>query len=247
MSDALMEVYNRAEPVFVRSEGVWLFSEQGEAYLDCVAGIATDAPGHAHPVLIDALKDQAERLWHISNMFPIPDRWIRRCNDQRGLAIVGCLSCIWPFTCEGGQVDEPPDGWRSYHRYRASGTCGPLRIWRRQDSVAARRAPLLVVWPDPDAFPLRRAVTRLALRARGRAAGAIICDVRFNAPGCPGLLATFASFTDIVVGDHRRCDCSGGIVARHRRHFFHTRRSSRPSDRVDCRRRCRPVDLRVAT
>lgn len=72
MSDALMAVYNRAEPVFVRGEGVWLHTEEGEAYLDCVAGIATDALGHAHPKLVAALAEQAGKLWHVSNVFRIP-------------------------------------------------------------------------------------------------------------------------------------------------------------------------------
>ena len=72
MSDALMPVYNRAEPVFVRGEGVWLHTAEGDTYLDCVAGIATDALGHAHPRLVAALTEQAGKLWHVSNVFRIP-------------------------------------------------------------------------------------------------------------------------------------------------------------------------------
>jgi acetylornithine/N-succinyldiaminopimelate aminotransferase len=72
MSDALMSVYNRAEPVFARGEGVWLHTEEGETFLDCVAGIATDALGHAHPRLVAALTEQAGKLWHVSNVFQIP-------------------------------------------------------------------------------------------------------------------------------------------------------------------------------
>ena len=72
MSDQLMPVYNRAEPVFVRGEGVWLHTADGDAYLDCVAGIATNALGHAHPRLVAALTEQAGKLWHLSNVFRIP-------------------------------------------------------------------------------------------------------------------------------------------------------------------------------
>jgi acetylornithine/N-succinyldiaminopimelate aminotransferase len=72
MSDALMGVYNRAPVEVDRGEGVWLHARDGRTYLDCVSGIATNALGHCHPKLVAALKDQAERLWHVSNIFRIP-------------------------------------------------------------------------------------------------------------------------------------------------------------------------------
>jgi len=68
----LMGVYNRAPLAFERGEGVRLFTEAGDSYLDCVAGIAVDALGHCHPRLVQALKDQADKLWHVSNIFRIP-------------------------------------------------------------------------------------------------------------------------------------------------------------------------------
>lgn len=71
-ADHVMGVYNRAPLAFERGEGARLFSTDGEAYLDCVAGIATTALGHAHPRLVQAVKDQAEKLWHVSNIFQIP-------------------------------------------------------------------------------------------------------------------------------------------------------------------------------
>lgn len=67
----LLDVYNRAEPLFESGQGPWLFSDRGEAWLDCVSGIATNALGHAHPVLRQALERQAGKLWHISNMFRV--------------------------------------------------------------------------------------------------------------------------------------------------------------------------------
>jgi acetylornithine/N-succinyldiaminopimelate aminotransferase len=67
-----MGVYNRAPLAFERGEGVRLFTAEGEAYLDCVAGIAVDALGHSHPRLVQVLKDQADKLWHVSNIFQIP-------------------------------------------------------------------------------------------------------------------------------------------------------------------------------
>jgi acetylornithine/N-succinyldiaminopimelate aminotransferase len=67
-----MGVYNRAPLAFERGEGVRLFTSDGQAYLDCVAGIAVDALGHCHPKLVAALKAQADKLWHVSNIFQIP-------------------------------------------------------------------------------------------------------------------------------------------------------------------------------
>jgi len=70
--DHILGVYNRAPLAFERGEGARLYTAEGEAYLDCVAGIATTGLGHAHPKLVAALKAQAEKLWHVSNIFRIP-------------------------------------------------------------------------------------------------------------------------------------------------------------------------------
>ena len=72
--DHLMAVYNRAPLAFERGEGVRLWSTEGEEYLDCLAGIAVNALGHAHPKLVAAVKAQAEKLWHTSNIFRIPEQ-----------------------------------------------------------------------------------------------------------------------------------------------------------------------------
>lgn len=68
----LMGVYNRAPLEVERGEGARLYATDGATYLDCVAGIATNALGHAHPKLVQAVKDQADKLWHVSNIFKIP-------------------------------------------------------------------------------------------------------------------------------------------------------------------------------
>ncbi len=72
MTDALMGVYNRAPVEVDRGEGVWLHARDGQIYLDCVSGIATNALGHCHPKLVAAIQQQAARLWHVSNIFRIP-------------------------------------------------------------------------------------------------------------------------------------------------------------------------------
>ena len=73
-SDHLMAVYNRAPLAFERGQGVRLYSTDGEEYLDCLAGIAVNALGHAHPKLVAAVKSQAEKLWHTSNIFRVPEQ-----------------------------------------------------------------------------------------------------------------------------------------------------------------------------
>ena len=72
MTGHLMGVYNRAPLAFERGEGARLYTADGEAYLDCVAGIATTALGHCHPALVEAVRAQSEKLWHVSNIFQIP-------------------------------------------------------------------------------------------------------------------------------------------------------------------------------
>jgi acetylornithine/N-succinyldiaminopimelate aminotransferase len=69
-----MGVYNRAPLAFDRGSGARLYTKDGEAYLDCVGGIATTGLGHAHPKLVEALKRQGEKLWHVSNIFTIPEQ-----------------------------------------------------------------------------------------------------------------------------------------------------------------------------
>ena len=74
MADAapLYETYMRAPIRFTRGEGVWLIAEDGERYLDFAAGVAVNSLGHAHPHLVAALKDQADKVWHLSNLYEVP-------------------------------------------------------------------------------------------------------------------------------------------------------------------------------
>jgi acetylornithine/N-succinyldiaminopimelate aminotransferase len=67
-----MGVYNRAPLAFDHGKGARLWSTDGDAYLDCVAGISTDGLGHCNPVLVKALETQGNKLWHVSNIFRIP-------------------------------------------------------------------------------------------------------------------------------------------------------------------------------
>jgi len=69
----LLPTFARAELSFVRGEGPWLLTDRDERYLDFGAGIAVNALGHAHPHLVKALTDQAAKVWHVSNLYRIPE------------------------------------------------------------------------------------------------------------------------------------------------------------------------------
>ena len=69
---ALIPTYARADLSFVKGEGVFLETADGETYLDFGAGIAVASLGHAHPRLAGALCEQAQSLWHTSNLYRIP-------------------------------------------------------------------------------------------------------------------------------------------------------------------------------
>lgn len=71
-SRPLYDTYNRAPLRFERGEGPWLITEDGTRYLDFAAGVAVNSLGHAHPHLVEALKAQAEKLWHVSNLYEVP-------------------------------------------------------------------------------------------------------------------------------------------------------------------------------
>ncbi|WP_246317593.1 aspartate aminotransferase family protein [Hyphomicrobium methylovorum] len=66
-----MGTYGRQNIVFERGEGCWLIAEDGQRYLDFGSGVAVNALGHAHPQLVAALKAQAEKLWHTSNLYRV--------------------------------------------------------------------------------------------------------------------------------------------------------------------------------
>jgi len=74
MIPSVLPTYNRAPLTFVKGEGTWLIEADGRRFLDLGAGIAVNALGHAHPALVKALTDQAQALWHTSNLYHIPQQ-----------------------------------------------------------------------------------------------------------------------------------------------------------------------------
>ncbi len=74
MTTHLMNTYNRQPVTFVKGEGVWLWDDKGEKYLDALAGVAVNGLGHGHPSLVKAISDQAARLIHVSNYYHIAEQ-----------------------------------------------------------------------------------------------------------------------------------------------------------------------------
>lgn len=72
VTSALFPTYARADIQFARGTGPWLFTESGDQYLDFTSGVAVLSLGHDHPHLVKALKDAAQKPWHVSNLFRIP-------------------------------------------------------------------------------------------------------------------------------------------------------------------------------
>ena len=69
----VLPTYARADVSFERGEGAWLTSTDGKKYLDFGSGVAVNALGHAHPALVKAISEQAQKLWHVSNLYKIPE------------------------------------------------------------------------------------------------------------------------------------------------------------------------------
>ena len=74
MIPSILPTYNRAPLAFASGEGSWLTTVDGARYLDLGAGIAVNVLGHAHPGLVAALTAQAGQLWHVSNLYQIPQQ-----------------------------------------------------------------------------------------------------------------------------------------------------------------------------
>ena len=70
----VLPTYNRAPLSFVKGEGSWLVEADGRRFLDLAAGIGVMALGHSHPALVDRLSEQGAALWHVSNLYTIPEQ-----------------------------------------------------------------------------------------------------------------------------------------------------------------------------
>jgi len=97
----ILPVYSPPEQIFVRGEGCWIWDEQGNKYLDCIAGIAVNALGHAAPMLQKALTEQAAKLWHTSNMFKVKGQ-----EELAAKYVRDCFADVVFFTNSGTEAIE---------------------------------------------------------------------------------------------------------------------------------------------
>jgi acetylornithine/N-succinyldiaminopimelate aminotransferase len=113
---ALLPTYARANVAFERGQGAALFTSEGERYLDFGAGVAVTALGHAHPHLVEVIREQVGKLWHTSNLYEVP--------GQRRLAERLCAASFADkaFFCNSGA--EAMEGAikmaRKYHSHRGA-------------------------------------------------------------------------------------------------------------------------------
>ena len=81
---SVLDTYARKAISFIEGKGSYLFTENGDKYLDFVQGIATNILGHCHEHLVHAIQNQSKKLWHVSNAFVIPEqeRLAKRLTDN---------------------------------------------------------------------------------------------------------------------------------------------------------------------
>ncbi|MDG1691676.1 MAG: aspartate aminotransferase family protein [Alphaproteobacteria bacterium] len=107
----IMPNYNRADLRFARGDGAWLTTTEGEKYLDFGSGVAVNTLGHSHPKLVQAITAQAQKLWHVSNLYEIP--------EQEALADSLCENSFAELVFFGNSGAEAAEGMiktmRKYH------------------------------------------------------------------------------------------------------------------------------------
>jgi acetylornithine/N-succinyldiaminopimelate aminotransferase len=92
----IMPSYGRADIAFERGEGAHLFSTDGKRYLDFATGIAVNVLGHNHPRLVETLTEQGGKLWHVSNLYRVPEQ------EELARKLVGASFADSAFFCNSG-------------------------------------------------------------------------------------------------------------------------------------------------
>ncbi len=122
MTSHLLPTYARINLAFERGEGAWLIATNGDRYLDFASGVAVNVLGHAHPRLVAALAEQAQKVWHVSNLYQIPEaeRVAQRlCDASFADVVFFCNSGAEAMECAIKMV-------RKYHS--ANGAPGRYRV-----------------------------------------------------------------------------------------------------------------------
>lgn len=121
MTGALLPVFQPASVMFEHGEGAWLTTVYGERYLDFGAGIAVNALGYSHPHLVQALERQGRKLWHLSNVYRIPEG--ERLAERLTSA---CFADVAFFANSGAEANEC--AMKIARRYQDA--CGHPERWR---------------------------------------------------------------------------------------------------------------------
>nr|WP_243850643.1 aspartate aminotransferase family protein [Rhizomicrobium electricum] len=139
----MLPTYNRTDVGFVRGEGPYLFAEDGQRYLDFGAGIAVNAFGHAHPRLVAALTEQAQKLWHTSNLYRVPGQ---ESLAKRLTEVTFADTCF--FTNSGVEACEL--AWKMARRYQyVSGKPERFRIICFQGAFHGRTMAAIAAGGNP--------------------------------------------------------------------------------------------------
>jgi acetylornithine/N-succinyldiaminopimelate aminotransferase len=96
MTSSLMATYTRHDVAFERGDGAYLYATDGRRFLDFAAGVAVNVLGHCHPHLVAALKAQARKLWHCSNLFRVPEQ------ERLAARLAACSFADQVFFCNSG-------------------------------------------------------------------------------------------------------------------------------------------------
>ena len=122
MGSAVLPTYARANLSFEKGEGAWLTTTDGRRMLDMGAGIAVCSLGHAHPKLTAALTGQGAKLWHVSNLYTIPEqeRLAQLLVDHSFAETVfftnsgtEAIECAVKMTRKHFHHNRQPERWRS--------------------------------------------------------------------------------------------------------------------------------------
>ena len=74
MQEYLLKTYSRKNVLFKKGDGIWLYSDSGDKFLDCASGIAVNILGHCNKKLVKVLIEQAQNLWHTSNLYRVENQ-----------------------------------------------------------------------------------------------------------------------------------------------------------------------------
>ena len=140
---AVMPTYGRANLSFVRGQGSWLYTADDKAYLDCATGIAVNIFGHNDSRLTAALHQQADKLWHTSNLYRIPEQ------ERLATRLAGHARLDHVFFCNSGaEANEAAVKMARRFKNRTSGE-GCYKILCAGGSFHGRTLAMLAATDKP--------------------------------------------------------------------------------------------------